>query len=336
MVARAVIQALPSSAGLGLPRSEGGDLDSLTHAINSALGKAVDTALAIVVEQASGDQAVEPLAIEYLEAAARRNSPAIHVLILRSLPNLIWHKPQVGWPLFDLCSSSARVTQHWNSLEQCLYVNYRKHTQRVCTTLDNLWEANAAVPRCGEMWGRIRALMVLGGMFASEDLVRRSQSPGVWSGAAHVFGTNLALGAPFLTELLACPPTDPSQWANLDRCLFEKSNFSFLSAELAMAYLGSRPVNSATRLTLLGVSQWLEHFSAVEPAATVQVLTSMAEVMDKPEFYGDPLIRVFVNLLREVDFRNDSNFTRQVIALQDRYVQLAPTMMDRLYEAALA
>ena len=165
---------------------KGDSVDLLTVGINMMRGHAVEALMIVLGYSKEHDFELPELTLPLIYQFARHEHPAIRALILRRLPYLQSHTPDIGWRLFDLAMHASLGL--WKFAEPCLYYAYHSHFDVVKPWLDRLYldkpDKDLAT------WGRISALASLDGKLNSQDLLLKLQSldaVDAWRGATSVW-----------------------------------------------------------------------------------------------------------------------------------------------------
>lgn len=164
------------------------NVDNLLNVgINMARGHVVE-ALMIVANQLEKCSGSWP---ELLSPTLRRfaadEHPAIRAVLLRHLPYLQSHHPDLGWTLFDLAMQESD-TGLWSMAEPCLYYAYHQRIEIVSPWLAHLCREGSGKDL--ETWGRISALAALSKQVNFSALLAEltmRESTEAWRGAASVW-----------------------------------------------------------------------------------------------------------------------------------------------------
>lgn len=165
----------------------GDPVNLVTTGINMARGHVVE-ALMIVATQLQENGITWPeLLTPALRLFAADEHPAIRALILRRLPYLQSHHPDLGWELFDLSMQKSDAGL-WAMAEPCLYHAYHQKFNIVAPWLAYLYLSSQ--DKDLKTWGRISALAALSNQvdfsrFLSELITRNASE--AWHGAASVW-----------------------------------------------------------------------------------------------------------------------------------------------------
>ena len=128
---------------------------------------------------------------DLLPAALRRfavdKNPAIRALLLRRLPYLQSHHPELGWELFELAMQD-HAEGLWAIAEPCLYHAYHQRYDIVDPWLARIYREGSGKDL--QTWGRICALAALSKQLAMSTLLaelKTVDSEEAWRGAASVW-----------------------------------------------------------------------------------------------------------------------------------------------------
>lgn len=165
----------------------GDTVDLLTTGINMARGHVAE-ALMIVANQLQEVNTSWPeLLAPTLRQFATDEHPAIRALLLRRLPYLQSHHPELGWALFDLAMQESAAGL-WAMAEPCLYHAYHQQFEIVTPWLARLYRAGNGKDL--ETWGRISALSALTKQLDFSALLgdlKTLDAAEAWRGAASVW-----------------------------------------------------------------------------------------------------------------------------------------------------
>jgi hypothetical protein len=165
---------------------KGDSVDLLTVGINMMRGHAVEALMIILERSEENGFKLPELTLPLLYQFARDDHPAIRALILRRLPYLQSHSPDIGWRLFDLAMQDPQGL--WKFAEPCFYHAYHNNFDIIKPWFDRLYLLK---PDKGlATWGRISSLASLDGKLNFQDLVQQLQAldaVDAWRGAAAVW-----------------------------------------------------------------------------------------------------------------------------------------------------
>ena len=165
----------------------GGSVDLLTIGINMARGNAAESLMIIVNQLEKNDTPWPDLLLPPLRLFAVDNNPAVRALLLRRLPYLQSHHPEIGWELFELAMQD-HAKGLWAMAEPCLYYAYPHRYDIVSKWLVRLRSEGGG--KDFETWGRICALAALSKQLALSALLAELDtlnSADAWRGAASVW-----------------------------------------------------------------------------------------------------------------------------------------------------
>lgn len=165
---------------------KGDSVDLLTVGINMMRGRAVETLMIVLGCSKEHGFKLPELTLPLLYQFACDEHPAIRALILRRLPYLQSHSPDIGWRLFDLVMHDPQGL--WKFAEPCFYYTYYNQFDIIKPWLDRLYSTR---PDQGlATWGRISSLASLDGKLKLQDLLKQLQAldaVDAWRGAAAVW-----------------------------------------------------------------------------------------------------------------------------------------------------
>lgn len=298
----------------------------LTTEIDSCQIVAVECALTILTKQITSKMQVSLDLVKYLFKKCLEGNPAIHALVLGYVPEITGPEPEIGWALFELCEATAVEHGLWQAIEPIMRCRYRAEPQRVAQFLDKYIKQHRF--QCGEMLGRQRALMVLAQIGDWEILLSQAASSAeIWNGAAEIFAKNLTEGLPFLVDLLVSSPAHASNSKLLDYWLFSQDNWTKIPSSLAKTYLKATSQRQRNRLETWRICRWLEWTSRSDPDKALELFFELDQFVD---WESESAAKLLMVLLREVDDRNDPDFTQAVLRVQDLLERQQPGLLDKL------
>lgn len=165
----------------------GDAVNLLTTGINMARGNAAES-LMVLANQLEKDGVTWPDSLSVaLRLFAADKSPAVRALLLRRLPYLQSHHPELGWELLELAMQD-QAEGLWAMAEPCLYHAYHQRYELVYPWLALIYRDGSG--KDFETWGRICALAALSSRMAMSPLLAELNtldSPDAWRGAASVW-----------------------------------------------------------------------------------------------------------------------------------------------------
>lgn len=165
----------------------GNTVDLLTTGINMARGNAVE-ALMILANQLEKNHMPWPESLPHaLRLFATDEHPAIRALLLRRLPYLQSHHPELGWELFHLAMQESSPGL-WGMAAHCLYYAYHQKFDVVAPWLARIYREGSG--KDFEAWGRISALAALSKRLDFADFLAELntlKSAEAWNGATSVW-----------------------------------------------------------------------------------------------------------------------------------------------------
>jgi hypothetical protein len=310
------------------PDRQNGGMGLIGIAINSTRGITADTAMILATRWVEAGRPLPELLPPLLLALASDRHPAVRAVLLRRLPLLQFHAPELGWRVFARAISEADK-EIWGLAEPCLYHAYHANFDKVEPHLDDVLAAGA-----GDSWGRIAALACLSGHIAFETLIRRLADTAdnlAWAGVAQVFSSNLDKPEHInacLTGLTGMLINSPQRTVVASEVLsnaFSDAKPSLrLPAEFLQQLFSARSQGGQDqRKSLHGFMEWLENLVQTHVEDALQA----TEIMLASGDFGQDLDlwhltsgSVLNRLFQEAEDREASdggNFLRRVIAVQD-------------------
>ena len=280
---------------------------------------------------------------------AGNSHPAIRALILRRLPYVQYHKPELGWELFHFAMRDA-TTGLWKEAEHCLYYAYANHFEQIEPLLLRIQrEGN---DKDMETWGRISGLAVFSGHIKISNLINKLQvmdSSGAWKGAVSIW-THYENIIKHPSDCLAGIEAGlnfhaPHALAVAKKMgqIFSKNN-PILSIpieliRLCFTVLESDNEKKANRI--FGFDQWLNSISHRDPEyaldATEIYLDYIKRIRSHLYDHGDDLPQLMNRLFAEAEEREESDhgdMLRRVVSLQDKMLLLGVVGIDNWLKAA--
>jgi hypothetical protein len=165
---------------------KGDSVHLITTGINMTSGHVVESLMILANSLLEHNVQFPELLSSTLHRFASNEHPAIRALILRRLPDLQYHNPELGWDLFHLVMQDA--TGLWHLAEPCLYNAYYNHFGKITPVLARIQREGSGKDL--EIWGRISALAALAKHINIVDLLnnlKTMDNTEAWRGAASVW-----------------------------------------------------------------------------------------------------------------------------------------------------
>lgn len=165
----------------------GDSVDLVTAGINMARGNAAESLMIVANHLIENELPWPDLLPPALRLFAVDKNPAIRALLLRRMPYLQNHQPDLGWELFDLAMQN-RAEGLWTMAEPCLYHAYHQRYDIVGPWLTRLYREGS--DKDFETWGRISALAALSKPLALSALLaelKTLDTAEAWRGVASVW-----------------------------------------------------------------------------------------------------------------------------------------------------
>lgn len=315
--------------------------------INSDRGVAAGSAMVLANRLIEAGQPLHALVHPLLIRFAHDSSMAVRISILRRLPCLLRHQPELGWELLDATLHDAQP-ELWPHAERCFYVSYREHFDRVKPYLDLLSENEEVMVVAGETWGRIMSLAMLEGHIKLDGLLNRMQSlesiP-VWKGAATVFAANVMHNecrepcVRGLLTLLEQEDINGDLFQAVEECFEGDKTATVIPVEVAHEIL--RAYNPKRGRELYHLLKWLEALASHDPLAVIPLLEKLSGRIEEGGndiginlWPSEPVVSALVEILREADERDDESLITRVIRLQDCFLMLGVRGMEEMLDNA--
>jgi len=311
-----------------LPGRQHDGMGLIGIAINSTRGITADASMILATRWIEANRPLPELLPPLLLALASDQHLAIRAVLVRRLPVLQFHSPELGWHVFSRAIAGADKDL-WSLAEPCLYHAYHANFGTVEPYLDDVLTAGA-----GDSWGRIAALACLSNHIEFDVLTQRLANLTdtlAWTGVAQVFGLNLDKPEHFntclagLTWMLSNSP-QPTVIASeiLSNAFSDKKPPLRFSAEFLQRLFSTRSQGGQDQQrSLHSFMEWLEALVQTHVEDALQA----TEVMLAAGSFGQDLDlwhltsgSVLNRLFQEAEDREASdggNFLRRVIAVQD-------------------
>lgn len=315
----------------------GDSVDLLTTGINMARGNAAESLMILAnhLEQNGGlwPDSLPPA----MRLFALDRTPAIRALLLRRLPYLQSHHPELGWELFSLVMQEG-AEGLWAMAEPCLYHAYHQRYGIVDPWLARLFREGRGKDL--ETWGRICALAALSNRLELSvllSLLETLDSADAWRGAASVWthpGNAQQHREQCFSGLKAGLKEDSqhaSAVARKFRNLFRETKplvsipiellqccFALLSAETQSA-----------RSEIFGIEAWLNATSVRDPLGALEATEIYIEFVrrTKPYLYDheNNLTQLLTRLFAQAEEQEESDgkaMLQRVVVVQDALLAL--------------
>jgi len=310
----------------------GDSVNLLTHGINVAKGNVAD-ALMILATQLQKENTPWP---EHLAPMLREfagdHHPAVRAVVLRRLPYLQQHAPDIGWEIFRQ-TMQGDSDDLWQMAEPCLYYTYHQHFEVVQPWLDCLYRQG--INRNLEIWGRISALAALSKKIDLSSLLeslKALNAESAWCGAAGVWThpSNVQQHREQCIDGLEAGIDPGNQFAlSVAREIghfFDKSTTFFKIPmpilQRCFALLADTPDNS--RLVLHGMDAWLNAAVQQDPAYALELTEMYLALKRKKQAdiydYENNLTQLLTRLFSQAEEQEESDsgaMLQRVVVLQD-------------------
>ncbi len=338
--------------GFGNLREEstirGDSVDLVTAGMNMMSGNVAEALMILTSKLNEHGVPLPELLSPTLRRFASNEHPAIRALILRRLPYLQSHNPDLGWDLFHLAMQDSAGL--WQDAEPCLYYAYHKHFEKVSPLLARIHSEGSAKDM--ETWGRTSALSTLSEHINFAVWLEELKILNVteaWQGAASVWThpenikqhreqclTGIEAG---LNAASAHAAAVAQQMEDVFR---DGTPLVVIPIELirqCFAVFESDSENKHNRL--FGFGEWLNTASQRDPeyalAATEIYLAYVLRT--KPHFYDhkNRLTQLMTRLFAEAEEREESDngtMLQRVVAVQDTLLSLGVNGINDWLRAA--
>lgn len=317
-------------------RSYNDDRELIDAGINMIRGNVTEAVMIVATHWAEKQQPFPELLVPTLRRLARDLHPAIRALILRRLPYLQSHSPELGWEIFYL-ALEGDDERLWQDAEPCLYYAYHNRFEEVSRVLMRI--VSTATGKALETWARISALAGLLGRIDLHDFIPQLQALGsvdAWTGAASVWSHKGNLAQHFdqcifgISAGLQESGDIASSVARKMSSLFGKDlPPTLIPSDIIDKYLSAiEQDQSNNRFHLHGFDEWLNVMSQCRPDEALASAERFAVFVrdTKYQLYDlEDISQLMTRLFREAEEREESDngvMLRQVIALQDAFLAI--------------
>ena len=326
----------------------GDGVDLITVGINMARGHVVE-ALMILANQLGKITPWPELLAPALRRFAADEHPAIRAVLLRRLPYLQSHHPDLGWDLFE-CVMRKHAAGLWPAAERCLYYAYYEQFEIVAPLLARLSCEGSGKDL--ETWGRISALAALSkqlefSAFLSD--ITAIDSAEAWRGATSVWtnANNMEQHREQCVAGLEAGSSADNQHAGvvalkIERLFRETSPPTSVPSELIKRCFAAHEANPATHKSdVYGFEAWLNATSqrdAEQSLSAAEIYLGFVRSA-KPHLYGhgNDLTQLLTRLFAQSEEQEESDggaMLRRVVALQDTMLALGFGEMNEWLKAA--
>lgn len=336
-------------ASLGEESSVRGDnVDLVSRGINMMQGHIAE-ALMTLPSQLRGTNLQWPDTLgPALRRLAAHESLPIRAVVLRLLPRLQSHHPEIGWEMFAL-AMAGDTTGLWPVAETCLYYAYFQRFDVVTSWLKKLYREGSG--RDLKTWGRISALAALSERTPLVQVIDDLNAKGdveAWSGAASVWthGGNLhAHAAPCVSAievgLSSSDPIAQSVARKLRRVFHEPTPPVMLPSRLVQRFFELLGSSDTHERDIYGFDGWLNSIATVDPEAALgaaEYYVTYAEsrrvpVYDHANNFTQLLTRIFA-LAEEQEELDGGVMLGRTVAVQDAFLRLGVAGVNDWLRAA--
>jgi hypothetical protein len=295
-----------------------------------------------LLEQA---QAWPELLAPLLKRFASDSVASVQAAVLRQLPFLQYKNPGLGWELLERCLDDPHPGL-WAIARSSLYYQRAEAFDRVQVYLRQM---QTEIPgQAAETWAYLSAWASLDGQLSEEEFFESLEvlnQPELWKTVASVFAVNQrhshlsSMCQRGLVRILRRAEVTGDLLELLDRELMESLGYADAEIDLVQRFVDKiRPEFQINHfLHLMG---WLARFSQHDPIGALSLLECFAEKLENfnyrsDMFHVDPLIMALVEILREADESDDTDLIGRCIALQDRFLVLDLTGMEKMLDRAV-
>ena len=281
--------------------------------------------------------------IHALRIFAVDESPAIRALLLRRMPYLQSHHPDLGWELFELAMREP-CEGLWAMAEPCLYHAYHQRYDIVDSWLTRLYREGSGKDL--ESWGRICALTALSKQLALPTLLselKTRNSAEAWRGAASVW-THIENARQHREQCftgLGTGLNSENQYATVVarkfRNLFrEISPLISIPIELIQRCFALLETEiDSERGEIFGFYAWLNATSALDPMGALDSTEAYLQFVrrTKPYVYDheNDLTQLLTRLFAQAEEQEESDgsaMLKRVVVVQDALLALGVSGVD--------
>lgn len=341
-------------------RAEGANNDGnerlLHDAINRPRGVAAGAAVQCCNHLIEHQRPVPELLVQVVLTFAGDPEPSTRVGVLHRLAYMVWARPDIGWPAFELIFQQhpeipdATAAAMWTYAEPVLYCQYRMHYERVGPLLARV--RSEAFTSAAETYGRIAALSSLAGHVSPEEIFAAlSDAPvGAWKGTAQVLCANLDAAVHRaechrgLLSLLRSPEAPIEALSHIAHAFRGNGSGAYLNSEVALALIlasqseRSTSKNKREKVQLSGVADWVAHEASRNPLSALTVVEALTTVLEQENglslYNAEELVTALAAALREADELEDRDLLLRVLSVQDRLLRLGISEVDELLNRA--
>lgn len=327
---------------------KGDSVDLITTGINMMKGEVVEALMILANSFQEHTVPFPELLSPTLRSFAGAEHPAIRALVLRRLPYLQYHNPDLGWDLFRRATQEA--TGLWQIAEPCLYHAYHNDFGKVAPLLARIQsEGNG---KDMETWGRISALAALSrhiDIFILINDLRAMENTEAWRGAASVWThpenvkqhrEQCLMG--IKAGLKAKGPHAEAAAQKMEHLFHDNNLMPSIPIDLihlCFAVLESNSENKHDRL--FGFDEWLNATSYHDPEYALAVAEIYLAYINrtKPYLYDhdNNLTQLMTRLFAEAEEREESDhgaMLQRVVSLQDMLLSLGVNGVNDWLKAA--
>jgi hypothetical protein len=311
-------------------------VDLITTGINMMSGHVAEALMILVKSLKEHSVPFPDLLPPTLRRFAGNEHPAIRALILRRLPYLQYHNPELGWDLFRLAMQDA--TGLWQIAEPCLYYAYHNHFAIVASLLARIQREGSGKDM--ETWGRISALAAMSkhiDIFALISDLNAMENTDAWRGAAIVWTHSgnfkqhreqCLIGIE--AGLKANVPHAAAVAKQMERLFYEYNPMLSIPIELIHLCFTVFEGDSADKHhRLFDFGKWLNGTSQSDPEHALAVTEIYFAYINRTKSYlhdhENNLTQLMTRLFAEAEEREESDhgaMLQRVVSLQDMLLSL--------------
>lgn len=327
----------------------GDSVDLLTTGINMARGNAAEALMIVVNQLEKNDVPWSEFLPNALRLFAADEHPAIRALLLRRMPYLQSHHPELGWELFGL-AMQENAPGLWAIAEPCLYYAYHHKFEIVAPWLARLYREGSG--KDFETWGRISALAALSkqvdfSVFLAE--LKTKEVAEAWRGATSVWAHpgNMQQHREQCLAGLAAGLNEENQHAGAVARKFrnifrETTPLVTVPIELirrCVCLLESE--DESSRSDIYGFDAWLNATSLRDPMYALEASEIYLDFVRRTKAYvydhENNLTQLLTRLFAQAEEQEESDsgaMLQRVVALQDTLLALSVNGVNDWLKAA--
>lgn len=323
-------------------------LDLITNGINMISGKIAESLMILANNFIEIGIKLPDILSSCLRRWAESKHSAVRALILRRLPYLQSHNPELGWDLFSIAIRN-NTSELWTIAEPCLYYTYHQQFEKVKPWLDYIYKKN---DNAGfKVWGFISALAALSNKIDFQSFLselEKRDSTEAWKGASQIFSYHENVRK-YQKECFAVLETGIKNSKHQNSVANELAEIFRETAQpisipielIRYCFAFSEAEEPREKVDFYGFEKWLNAISQHDARLALDAVEIFLKYARHTKHFirdtGENLTQLLTRLFEEAEEREESDegkMLQRVVAVQDTLLALNVDGMNEWLEAS--